>query len=60
MDVSFRVGEAGRIASTVRKLRKNGGLGVEAKMLHEGAVVPMASEKKRGGSWVFMSYTSEE
>ena len=35
--------EAKRAASTVRKLWKNGGLGVEAKnMLYEGVVVPMA------------------
>ena len=41
VDVSFK--EARRAAGTVRKLWKNGGLGVEAKMmLYEGVVVPMA------------------
>ena len=42
VDVSFRVGEAKRVAGTVRKLWKNGSLGVEANMLYEGVVVPTA------------------
>ena len=42
IDVSFRVGEARRAASTVKKLWKNGGLGVEVKKVFEGVVVPTA------------------
>ena len=42
VDVSFRVGETRRATGTVRKLWKNEGLRVEAKMLHEGVAVPMA------------------
>ena len=39
----FRVGEAKRAAGIVRKLWRNGGLGVEArKMLYKGVVVPTA------------------
>ena len=42
VDIRFRVGEARRAAGTVRKLWLNGGLGMEAKMLYEGIVVPTA------------------
>ena len=42
VDISLRVGEDRRAAGTVRKLWKNGGLGVVAKMLYEGVVVPTA------------------
>ena len=42
VDVSFVFGEAKRVAGTVRKLWKNGNLGVEAKMLQEGVVVCMS------------------
>ena len=42
VDVSLGVGEARRAAGTARKLWKNGDLGVEAKMLYEGIVVPIA------------------
>ena len=48
-DVSFRVGEARRAAGTLRKLRKNGGLGVEIKMLYEGIIVPTALNSTGGG-----------
>ena len=41
--ISFRVGEARWSADIVRKMWKNEGLAVEAKMmLYEGIVVPMA------------------
>ena len=42
VDVSFRVEEARRASDTVRKLWKNRGLRVEAKMLCQGIVVPTA------------------
>ena len=42
-EVSWRVGEARKAAGTVKKLWKNGGLGMGAKkMLYEGIVVPTA------------------
>ena len=41
VDISFKVVEARRAAGTVRKLWKNGGLGVEARKIYEGIVVPM-------------------
>ena len=65
VDVSIRVGEARRAAGTVRKLWKNGGLGVEANMmLYEGVVVSTALceagiwawEKQRGGSWMILRW----
>ena len=43
VDVNFRVGEARKAVGTVRKMWKNGGLGMEAKkLLYEGIVVPTA------------------
>ena len=43
VDVSFSVEKVRRAAGTVKKLLKNGGLGMEAKvMLYEGVVVPTA------------------
>ena len=43
VDVSFRVGKAKSPAGTLRKLWKNGGLGVEAKMLYKGCSCTQAT-----------------
>ena len=62
VNVSFRVGEARRAGGSVRKLWKNGGLGVEAKMmLYEGVVVLTAlygaeTWGLREGSWMFLRW----
>ena len=44
-------GEAKRVAGTVRMLWKNGGLGVEAKMLYEGIVVLLLTSLYGAETW---------